>query len=298
RDLLVTEGIERWKPKEDRIPVSDGAGEIVKIGKSGGKFKVGDKVTTLIHPNWSNGTLTDDKIHGSLGGSSRDGVLSEYVVLPENALARFPDYLNYVEAATLPVAALTAWNAVVEQSPLKLGATILITGTGGVSIFALQFAKLAGYKIIVTSSSDEKLKRAEELGAHYTINYKTHPDWTEEVLKITQNIGADQVIDVVGGNHLDDSLKCVKSEGVVSMIGLLFGTTGLLNTGTIMSKAAKIQGVETGSTEMYERMLTAMAIHQMRPVIDRVFPFTETAEAFSFLKNNKPMGKICIQLNH
>ena len=296
RDLLVTEGIGRWKPTENRIPVSDGAGKVVKIGSSIKRFKIGDRVTSLIAPNWKSGKLSPEKLHGALGGASRDGVLAEYVALPENALSRFPDYLSYEEAATLPVAALTAWNALIEQSTLKLGSTVLLIGTGGVSLFALQFSKLAGYQIILTSSSDEKLMKAKAMGAHHIINYKKNKDWVKKVILLTEEKGVDQVVDVVGGNHITESLKCIKSQGVVSMVGVIAGTNGLIDTGIIMSKAARIQGVETGSTEMYERMLAAMHLHKVKPVIHTVFPFEQVPEALLFLKNGGHFGKICIKL--
>ncbi|MCM4151124.1 NAD(P)-dependent alcohol dehydrogenase [Arenibacter sp. N53] len=296
RDLLVTEGVGQWKPTEDRIPLSDGAGQVVEIGSSIKNFKVGDRVTSLITPNWESGSLSPQKLVGAIGGAMVDGVLAEYVAFPENALSRFPDYLSYEEAATLPVAALTAWNAVIEQSPLKLGSTILIIGTGGVSLFALQFSKLAGYRIIVTSGNDEKLMKAKQLGAHHTINYKRNKDWINEVLTITKGEGVDQVVDVVGGDHITESLKCIKSEGIVSMVGVIGGTHGLIDTGMIMGKAARIQGVETGSSEMYGRMLTAMNIHKVRPVIHSVFPFEKVPEALLLLKEGGHFGKICIKL--
>ncbi|MFC4723526.1 NAD(P)-dependent alcohol dehydrogenase [Geojedonia litorea] len=297
RDLLVTEGIAHWKPSEGRIPFSDAAGEIVEIGKHTSRFKVGDRVTSLIVPNWEQGKLSPEKINVAIGGPSKDGVLAEYVAFPENYFCKIPDYLSYKEAATLPVAALTAWNAVIEQSNLKLGDTILIIGTGGVSLFALQFSKLAGYNIIITSSSDDKLKKAKALGAHHTINYKTHKDWIQEVMNITSGQGVDQVVDVVGGSHISESLKCIKSEGIISMVGVIDGkTVGSINTGTIMYKAAKIQGVETGSTIMYQRMLAAMELHTVKPVINKVFPFLEVPKALSYLKNGSHFGKVCIEL--
>ncbi|PKA84013.1 NADPH:quinone reductase-like Zn-dependent oxidoreductase [Ulvibacter sp. MAR_2010_11] len=297
RDLLVTEGIAHWKPKENRVPFSDAAGEIVEIGESTSRFKVGDRVTSLILPNWEQGKLSPEKINVAIGGASSDGVLAEYVAFPENYFCKIPDYLSYEEAATLPVAALTAWNAVIEQSNLKLGNTILIIGTGGVSLFALQFAKLAGYNIIITSSSDDKLKKARALGAHHTINYKTHKDWIQEVLDLTAGQGVDQVVDVVGGSHISESLKCIKSEGIISMVGVIDGTTvGSINTGTIMYKSAKIQGIETGSTEMYQRMLIAMDLHKVNPVIEKIFAFDKVDEALNYLKKGSHFGKICIEL--
>ncbi len=296
RDLLVMEGTGSWKPAENRIPGSDAAGEVVEVGANVKKLEVGDRVTTLILPLWEQGKLTAEKLKDSLGGAGRDGVMAEYVALPENTLCRFPDYLSYEEASTLPVAALTAWNAVVHQGTLKVGDSILITGTGGVSLFALQFASLAGYQTIITSGSDKKLAKAKLLGAHHTLNYKNDQQWMDKVMELTDGAGVDQVVDVVGGDHLNLSLQCVKSEGIVSMIGVIDGTKGELDTGLIMTKAARIQGVETGSTAMYRAMLKAMAIHKLKPVIDKVFTFEQTIDAMSYLKEGKHFGKVCIRL--
>ena len=295
RDLLVTEGRGSWKPAEARVPVSDGAGEVIEIGKNVKTLKKGDRVTSLFAPNWSFGKLESEKIIGTLGGAKQDGVLSEYVVFPENTFCKFPDYLSYTEASTLPVAGLTAWNAVIEQSNLKMGDSILLLGTGGVSCFAFQFSKLAGYQIIHTSSSNDKLATVQSMGAHHTINYKENTNWTEKVLEITKNKGVNQVVDVIGGNHLNESLKSLQSEGIISMIGVMDGTMGTIDTGMLMVKAAKIQGVEVGSTEMYKRMLHAMDVHKVKPIINKVFSFTETLEAFDYLKKGNHFGKICVE---
>ncbi|MDQ0781295.1 NAD(P)-dependent alcohol dehydrogenase [Chryseobacterium sp. W4I1] len=216
RDLILLE-----KNIENRIPTSDAAGEIIEIGSEVRSLQKGDKVTTLIVPNWQNGKLTSEKLKGALGSSQRDGVLAEYIVMHENDVVKFPDYLSFAEASTLPVAGLTAWNAVVENSNAKLGDTILIVGTGGVSLFALKFAKYSGLKIIMTSSSDKKLEKLKQMGAHFTLNYKSNKDWINDILEYTSGEGVDQIIDVVGGSHLNDSIKCVKSEGIVKMVGIL-----------------------------------------------------------------------------
>lgn len=295
RDILVTEGIGPWKSSDNRIPVSDGAGEIMEIGKLVRGFKKGDRVTTVFSPNWIQGKLSTEKLKGRLGGPDQDGVLAEYVALPENAVCKFPDYLLYTEAATLPCAALTAWNAVSEQSTFKTGDSILLLGTGGVSCFALQFSKLAGYKIIHTSGSNAKLEKIKALGAHFTINYKETKNWVDGVMDVTNGEGVNQVVDVIGGNHINLSLKCLRPEGVISMIGVLDGTKGEIDTGMIMSKAARIQGVEVGSTEMYKRMLHTMEIHKIKPIINKVFSFAQTLEAFAYLKSGNHLGKICIQ---
>ncbi len=295
RDLLVTEGIGAWKPLDNRIPVSDGAGEIVDAGKMVKGLRQGDRVTTLFCPNWVHGRLTAEKLKGTLGGAMHDGVLAEFVVLPENAVCKFPGYLSYIEAATLPCAALTAWNAVAEKSTLITGDSILLIGTGGVSCFALQFSIMAGYNIIHTSGSNEKLATVKQLGAHHTINYKEEKNWIETVMELTNGEGVSQVLDVIGGSHINQSLKCLKYEGVVSMIGVMNGVSGEIDTGMVMNKAARIQGVEVGSTEMYKRMLHAMEVHKMQPVINQVFSFDETLDAFAYLKTGNHLGKICIR---
>ena len=295
RDLLVTEGRGSWKPTEPRVPVSDGAGEVIEIGRQVKVFKKGDRVTSLFAPNWISGKLENEKIIGTLGGANHDGVLSEYVVFSENTFCKFPDYLSYQEACTLPIAALTAWNAVIEQSNLKPGDSILLLGTGGVSCFAFQFSKLAGYQIIQTSSSNEKLAALKNMGVHHTINYNENTNWIESVLDITKGKGVKQVVDVIGGNHLNESLKCLQSEGMISMIGVMNGIKGTIDTGMVMTKAAKIQGVEVGSTEMYKRMLHAMDVYKIKPIINKVFSFAETLDAFEYLKKGSHFGKICIE---
>ena len=295
RDLLVTEGRGSWKPTEPRVPVSDGAGEVIEIGRQVKIFKKGDRVTSLFAPNWISGKLESEKIIGTLGGATHDGVLSEYVVFSENTFCKFPDYLSYLEASTLPIAALTAWNAVIEQSNLKPGDSILLLGTGGVSCFAFQFSKLAGYQIIQTSSSNEKLATLQNMGVHHTINYNENTNWMESVLEITKGKGVKQVVDVIGGNHLNESLKCLQSEGMISMIGVMNGIMGTIDTGMVMTKAAKIQGVEVGSTEMYKRMLHAMEVHKIKPIVNKVYSFAETLDAFNYLKKGSHFGKICIE---
>jgi NADPH:quinone reductase-like Zn-dependent oxidoreductase len=295
RDTLVTEGIGAWKSPENRIPVSDGAGEIMEVGKLVNGLKKGDRVITVFSPNWIEGKLTSAKLKGRLGGPDQDGVLAEYVALPENAVCKFPDYLLYTDAATLPCAAVTAWNAVIEQSTLKQGDSILLLGTGGVSCFALQFSKLAGYQIIHTSGSNEKLEKIKALGAHFAINYKENKNWVNTVMDITNGEGVSQVVDVIGGSHINHSLKCLRSEGLISMIGVMDGTTGEIDTGMIMSKAARIQGVEVGSTEMLKRMLHAMDVYKIKPIINTIFPFEQTLAAFAYLKTGNHFGKIGIQ---
>lgn len=296
RDILVTSGTGRWKPVEDRIPVSDGAGTVAGLGANVKDLRERDFVTSLIAPFWQRGALSLEKLQGALGGAFADGVLAEYVVLDESAVSKAPHYLSPEEASTLPCAALTAWNAIVEKSTLKPGDSVLILGTGGVSLFAAQFALMSGCEVIVTSSSDDKLDMVKKLGAHHTVNYQSGSDWEEEVLELTDGRGVDQVVDIVGGDHVNRSLKCVRFEGTVSLVGVLAGTSGVIDTDAIMTKSVRLQGVEVGSKEMYGRMLRAMESHRLRPVISKVFEFERALEAFDYLKSGHHFGKVCIRI--
>ena len=296
RDYLVVNGVTRWKLAEDgRVPVADGAGEIVKIGSAVTELTVGDKVSSLIVPSWQDGEMTPNKLQGSPGGPGADGLAAEYVVFEQSAVVKFPQYLSYQEAAALPCAGVTAWNAMVEKSQLIPGDSVLIIGTGGVSLFAMQFALMKGCEVIVTSSSDEKLAQVRKLGAHHTINYKTHANWVEQVKQITNQEGVAHIAEVVGGSHLNESLKCIRSGGTISQIGAIQGAVeGTLDTAEIMYKAVNIKGVEVGSKSMHKRMLKAMQVQSMRPIIHKVFDFSELGEAIDHQGSGGHFGKIGI----
>ncbi len=296
RDYLVVNGVTRWKLSEDgRVPVADGAGEVVKLGRSVTEFALGDKVSSLIVPNWQDGEMTPAKLQGSPGGPGADGLAAEYVVFEQSAIVKFPQYLSYQDAAALPCAGVTAWNAIVENSHLIPGDSVLIIGTGGVSLFAMQFALMMGCEVIVTSSSDEKLTQVRKLGAHHTINYKKHEDWVEQVMQITNQKGVAHIAEVVGGNHLNESLKCIRSGGTISQIGAIQGVVeGALDTAEIMYKAVNIKGVEVGSKAMHKRMLRAMQVQLMKPVIHQVFDFSELGEAIDYQGSGGQFGKIGI----
>ncbi len=296
RDYLVVNGITRWKLAEDgRVPIADGAGEVVGVGSAVTELVVGDRVSSLIVPNWQDGAMTPAKLQGSPGGPGADGVAAQYVVFDATGVIKFPEYLSYQEAAALPCAGVTAWNAMVEKSELKPGDAVLILGTGGVSLFALQFALMMGCEVIVTSSSDEKLEQAKKLGAQHTINYKTHSQWTDKVLEITQSEGVAQVAEVVGGSHLNQSLKCVRAGGVIAQIGAIQGIVeGAVDTAQIMYSAVSIKGVEVGSKSMHRDMLKAMQIQGMRPVIHKVFDFTQLSEAIDYQGSAAHFGKIAV----
>ena len=241
---------------------------------------------------WTEGALTEAKSKSALGGAI-DGVLAEQVVLHEDGLVAVPDHLSFEEAATLPCAAVTAWNALIEGG-VRAGDTVLTLGTGGVSLFALQFARMAGARVIITSGSDEKLERAKQLGASDGVNYKTTPEWDKKVRDLTGGVGVDRVVEVGGAGTLPRSLKAVRVGGHVALIGVLTG--GECNPMPVLMKAVRLQGVFVGSRAMFEAMNRAVALHGMRPVIDRVFPFEEARAAYRHLESGAHFGKIVLQL--
>ena len=294
-DLFVAQGgYDAWA-KYPLIPMSDGAGEVVAIAEGVTRVKVGDRVAGTFFQNWIGGTLTKEKIKFDLGGAV-DGVLAEYVVLHEDGLVILPDHLSYHEGATLPCAAVTAWNSLVTQGNIAAGDRILLLGTGGVSIFALQFAKIHGAKVIITSSSDEKLQRAKELGADEIINYKTTPDWEKKVYKLTERRGVDHVIEVGGAGTLAKSMQAVRVGGRISLIGILTGAKGEVNPFPAVVKSLTIQGIYVGSRDMFEAMNRAISLHQMKPVISRVFPFDQVKQAYSYVTSGAHFGKVVIKV--
>jgi NADPH:quinone reductase-like Zn-dependent oxidoreductase len=293
RDLLVVTGQYNPRMKLPLVPLSDGAGEVVAAGPGVSRVKVGDRVANLFMQRWLAGELTDDAAKSSLGGGN-DGVLAEQVVLHEDGVTLFPAHLSYEEAATLPCAALTAWHALVSEGNIKAGDTVLVQGTGGVSLFALQFARLHGARVLITSSSDDKLKRAADLGASAGTNYKTSPDWDKWALAQTEGRGVDHVVEVGGAGTLSKSLKAVKAGGRVSLIGILSGGSGDVALFPVLMKNVCVQGIFVGSREMFEAMNRAIAASKMKPVIDRVFSFGEAREALKHLQGASHFGKVCI----
>ncbi len=294
RDLMMVRGQYNPRQRLPLIPVSDGAGEIVAVGEAVSRVKTGDRVAGLFTQKWIAGEPTRPKLGSSLGGPL-DGMLAEFAVLSEEGVVSVPDHLSYQEAATLPCAAVTAWHSLIVQGRLKAGETVLVQGTGGVSIFALQFARMMGAEVIVTSSSDEKLERARQLGATHTINYKTNPDWDKATRDITRGVGVDHVIEVGGAGTFARSLKAVRIGGHVGVIGVLSGAASELSVLPILMANIRIQGVLVGSREMFEDMNRAIDLHKMKPVVDRVFPFEEAREAFLHMQSAAHFGKICIQ---
>ena len=294
RDLIVARGNYPGQ-KPSLIPMSDGAGEVVAVGEGVTRIKVGDRVAGIFFQDWLSGTITEEIMKSDLGGGI-DGMLAEYVTLDQNGVVLLPDHLSYEEGATLPCAAVTAWHALVTKGNVRAGEIVLLLGTGGVSIFALKFAKLHGVRVIITSSSDEKLERAKEMGADETINYKTTPNWEEEVYRLTDSVGVDIVIEVGGAGTLAKSIKSVRYGGKISLIGVLSGVAGEINPQPILGKSINLQGIYVGSRAMFEAMNRAIAHHQLKPAIDRVFEFKEAKEAYQYMNSASHFGKIVIRL--
>jgi NADPH:quinone reductase-like Zn-dependent oxidoreductase len=294
RDLLVVNGTAGWKPQVPRVPVSDGVGVVAATGEQVARFRAGDRVAGIFSPKWLDSELTSEKAVGQLGGAAADGVLAEYRVFDEEAVVAVPGHLSDVEAATLPDSAVTAWHAVRRRSRVQGGDSVLVQGTGGVSTFALQFVHALGGRPIVLSSSDQKLEKARALGAAGTINYKKVPAWEEEVLALTDGRGVDHVIEVVGGENLNRSLRAVRVSGTISFIGSMAGLRASVDTVQIAAKNVCIHGIDTGSREMFEEMNRFIASHQMRPVIDKTFPFSEFPEALAYLASGQHFGKVAV----
>jgi NADPH:quinone reductase-like Zn-dependent oxidoreductase len=295
RDLMVALGTYNPKLALPRILGSDASGTVAAVGSSVTRFKPGDRVTSLFFQNWQSGEIDATTGPTALGGPI-DGVFSTARLFPEHGLIPTPTYLTDEEAATLPCAALTAWNALVEKGHLAAGETVLLQGTGGVSLFALQIAKLHGARVILTSSSDEKLTRARALGADETINYRTTPDWETEVLRLTRKRGVDHVVEVGGAGTLPRSFKAVRVAGHIHIIGVLTGKGPGVDCTPILAKSISVHGIYVGSAAMFTRMNTAFTLNAVKPIIDRVFPLAQAREAFEHLRSGSHFGKIVLSL--
>jgi NADPH:quinone reductase-like Zn-dependent oxidoreductase len=293
RDLVTVKGGAMTRGiRLPLVPLSDGAGEVAEVGSEVTRFKPGERVVASFFQSWLAGSPHSSFFRSALGGAL-DGTLTEYAALIEDGLVRIPDYMSFEEAATLPCAAVTSWNALVSMGRITAGETVVVLGTGGVSIFALQFARMHGARVIATSSSDAKLARLRELGASGVINYKTNPDWDAKVLEMTGGEGVDHVIEVGGAGTLAKSIKAVKLGGRISLIGLL-GGGGQIDPMPMLLKSITLQGIFVGSRAMFEEMNRAMEINTMHPVVDRVFPFAEARDAYRYLESGAHFGKVCI----
>lgn len=295
RDLVVPDrGYGQYTGTLPLIPISDGVGEVVECGPGVTRLKVGDRVCPSFLQRWVGGELTLERITGSLGGPI-DGVMADYMVLPEGGVCVVPGHLSDVQAATLPCAALTAWSALVTEGRLKAGDRLLVQGTGGVALFALQFAKLAGAHVTVISSSDEKLARARALGADACLNYVAEPEWAKASRAITEGAGFDHILELGGERTLPQSLRCIRPGGTISMIGVLSGGTMSASLGLVVTRQVRLQGITVGSRDGFEAMLRAIGQHRLEPVVDRVFAFEALKEAMAWLKSGAHFGKVCLR---
>ncbi len=294
RDLLVAGGTYPGA-KEGLVPLSDGAGEVVAMGAGVTRFAVGDRVAGGFYDRWQGGRLTSALERTARGGAI-DGMLSELVLLSEEGAVRVPDHLSFEEAATLPCAALTAWNALAEFGAVRPGETVLTLGTGGVSVFAVQFARTMGARVIATSSSDEKLTRVRELGAAELINYRSVTEWEREAKRLTGKIGVDLVVEVGGPGTFARSMEATRTGGRIAVIGLLSGPGETIDPLMILRRRLDVRGIMVGSTEMFEAMNRAIALHGIRPVIDRVFPFDEARAAYAHMQSAGHFGKIVVSV--
>jgi NADPH:quinone reductase-like Zn-dependent oxidoreductase len=293
RDLLIVRGQYNPKMPLPRVPCSDAAGEVAAVGPGVSRVAVGDRVCGTFMQRWIAGRLNDAAARSALGGDL-DGVLSERVVLAEDGVVKYPVYLTEDEAAALPCAAVTAWNALAEGG-LRAGQTVLLQGTGGVSTFALQIARLFGARVLITSGSDEKLTRALQMGAHAGMNYRSNPDWDKWARAETGGQGVDHVVEVGGAGTLERSFKAVRTGGHIALIGVLSGT-GTVNPMPVLMRHLTVRGIYVGSRQMFEAMNRAITVNQLRPVIDRVFSFEQAREAYRHLQGQSHFGKVVIRI--
>ena len=297
RDLVMAKNTKSGKARDARrIPVSDGAGEVLEVGASVTRLRVGDRVTAAFFPTWLDGGLKEEHHANALGGSL-DGMLSEQVVLKDSAWLEIPSFYSFEQAATLPCAGLTAWHALFEAAALKPGDRLLLQGTGGVSLFALQLARAAGATVIATSSSPAKRARLEQLGAERTIDYRETPEWGDAAKAATGGRGVDLVVEVGGAGTFDQSVKALRFGGTMSILGILAGTQDAINTHAIFHKNLRVHGVYVGSVALFETFIRALEASKVEPIIDRVFPFAEARAAYEHLASGQHFGKVVIRVD-
>lgn len=294
RDVMVVEGTYNPRMSLPAIPFSDAAGEVTAVGDGVTRWKVGDRVCSTVIPAWVDGQPSAEKAKSAIGAGRTDGVLREYAAFDQESLVACPEHLSYDEGATLPCAAVTAWNGLVASGNVQPGETVLTLGTGGVSVFAVQFAKLFGATVIATSSSDKKLAKVRELGADETINYRDTENWDDAVIELTGGRGVDHVIEVGGTGTLARSVKAVRVGGHIALIGAL-DTSGGFNPIPIFMKGIRVQGIFIGSRRMFEDMNAKISSSGMRPVIDRTFEFDEAKEALMYMAASSHFGKIVVR---
>jgi len=295
RDLMVVKGQYNPRLRLPFVPLSDGVGEIVALGAGVTQWRVGQRVAPCFMPAWVDGEVTEAKGKSALGGGA-SGVAAERVAMDAQGIVAVPEHLTAAEAATLPCAAVTAWHALVTSGGIKAGDTVLIQGTGGVSLFALQFAKLHGARVIGTSSSHEKLARLASMGVEHGINYRETSEWGEAVRKLSDDVGVDHVVEVGGAGTLAQSFRAVRMGGRIALIGVLTGGTALVNPIPVLMRNLRVQGIFVGSRAMFVSMNKAIAAAKMKPVVDRVFGFAELPAALAHLESGKHFGKVCVEV--
>ncbi len=279
---------------DGRILMSDGAGDVLAVGEGVSRFKPGDKVISTFFPNWQDGGATLEKLQG-VPGDSADGFAAELVVTAETSVTRMPDGWTYAEAATLPCAALTAWRGMVTEAKIKAGDWVLVQGTGGVSIYALQFAKAMGARVIATSSSNEKLERVKALGADHVINYKETPEWGRKAKELTGGIGVDEVVEIGGPGTMAQSITACRIGGHISLIGVLTGVSGEVPTAALFSSNITLSGITVGSRQEQDDMIDAINASDIKPVIFKSFPLEELSKAFELQASQQHFGKIVVE---
>ncbi|MBL0408404.1 NAD(P)-dependent alcohol dehydrogenase [Microvirga aerilata] len=297
RDQAILDGQYGGPTQKNGVPLSDGAGEVVAVGDSVTRAKVGDRVTAGCHPHWIGGPPRPEYQLDSLGMTT-DGWLADHILLHENAIVHLPAYMSYVEAASLPCAAVTAWTALNLVSPLQPGQTVLVQGTGGVALFALQVARMFGARVLAITSTDEKAEKLKGLGAESVVNYRTFPDWDREILALTDGRGVDKVVDIAGDKTIVKSAAATRKGGDITIVGFVSGFGGGLPPIDILSRSLTIAGTAIGPRENFEALLAAMAMHEVRPVIDQVFPFAEYCEAYRRIASGNHVGKVVIDVAH
>lgn len=299
RDLIVLRGQYPGAATQlasGLVPLSDGAGEIVEIGERVNRVSVGDRVAPIFNQHWFGGPLKGARLGGDLGGAI-DGVLARHVVLGQEGVVRLPDYLSYDEAAALPCAAVTAWSSLMCGTPLQPGETVLVQGTGGVSIFALQFARLFGARVIATTSSAARAERLTALGADAVIDYVKTPEWGAAARELTDGQGVDRIVEVGGAGTFQQTLACARRGGQIATVGLVSGMEGMINPLQILLGQVSVHGIAVGSRDQFEQMLDAMAVARLRPVVDRVFPFAQAADAYRHLEGRRHVGKVVVAVD-
>ena len=295
RDLTIARAAHRRPNATPVVAASDGAGEVVEIGSGVTRFRAGARVCAIFFPAWLDGELAAEYHARALGGTA-DGMLAEEVVAHEDALVRVPDHLSFEEASTLPCAGVTAYNALFESAHVGPGQIVLAQGTGGVSIFSLQLAKAAGARVIVTSQSEAKRSRAQELGADHVIDYKATPNWGQAVQEWTGRRGVDVVVEVGGPGTFDQSVIALRPAGTMSLLGVLTGTKGDVNTYALFQKALHVRGIYVGSRRMFENLNQALSANALHPIVDRVFPFDAVRDAYEYLASGAHFGKVVIKV--